>query len=126
MNNKRSDAVLSETDDILSDAGQRLKGLLEGLAKSIRPFPSFLGMITVQAVELEPDLAPGRDLGCVVVSPEGEICRLDIAEIAGIAGLTETDRVEEFQPLDLSALEYLSFAKAAIEVLTDELQRRGG
>ena len=110
----------------LAEAGQRLETLLAELASRLRPFPSFLGMTSVQAVEVESPLAAERDLGCVVVDPEGRLCRFDIRAISGIAGIAESDQVEEFQPLDLSSLEYVSYASAAIQALAEELRRRGG
>ena len=109
----------------LTEAAQRLETLLAELAGRLRPFPSFLGMTSVQAVEVESPLATERDLGCVVVDPEGRLCRFDITAISGIAGIAESDQVEEFQPLDLSSLEYVAYASAAIQILAEELRRRG-
>ena len=125
MTTRDSEQFLLQFEGILADAAKNLRSLLVEVATSLRPFPSFMGMVSIQAVELEPLLAPASDLGCVVVNPEGEICRLDIAEISGISGLTDAEQVEEFQPLDLSALEYIVYANAAIEILTEELRRRG-
>ena len=106
-------------------AAQRLEEVVTELAHSLRPFPSFLGMTSVQAVEVNPPLGADQDLGCVVVNPEGQLCRFEIAAISGIAGITEADQVEEFQPLDLAPLEYIVYASAAIEILAAELMRRG-
>ena len=110
----------------IAEAARRLETVLVELAGQLRPFPSFLGMTSVQAVEVEPSLAPARDLGCVVVDPEGQLCRFDITAISGIAGIAESDQVEEFQPLDLTPLEYIAYASAAIQNLAQELARRGG
>ena len=115
-----------DAEAALAGAAQRLENLLAEMARRLRPFPSFLGMTSVQAVEVEPALAPARDLGCVVVDPEGQLCRLDITAISGIAGISEADQLEEFQPLDLAPLEYIVYATAAIEMLAGELRRRGG
>ena len=114
-----------DAEAALAGAAQRLENLLAEMARRLRPFPSFLGMTSVQAVEVEPALAPARDLGCVVVDPEGQLCRLDITAISGIAGISEADQLEEFQPLDLAPLEYIVYATAAIEMLAGELKRRG-
>ncbi len=111
---------------MLSDTAERLEGLLVELAGRLRPFPAFLGMVSVQAIELEPPFNPVKDFGCVVVNPQGEICCLEIASIEGISGLTETDHVEEFQALVLSPAEYIVYASAAIDALTEELKKRGG
>ena len=126
MNSNNREDFVSDANGVLADAAQRLKDVLAELASSLRPFPPFLGMVSLQAVELDPEVTPARDLGCVVVNPEGEICRLDLGEIAGIAGLTEAEQVEQFQPLELSTLEYIVYATAAINSLSDELRRRRG
>ncbi len=110
----------------LAGAAERLEAALTELAGRLRPFPSFLGMTSVQAVEVNPPLAVNRDLGCVVVDPDGRLCRFDITAISGIAGIAEADQIEEFQPLDLAPLEYIVYASAAIELLAGELSRRGG
>ena len=111
---------------LLAETAEQLQDILEQVARSLRPFPSFLGMTSVQAVEVEPGLSAAKDLGCVVVDPEGRLCSLEITAISGIAGMAEADQVEEFQPLDLSPEEYIVYASAAIALLTDELRRRGG
>ena len=115
-----------EAQVAIAEAARRLEVVLVELARRLRPFPSFLGMTSVQAVEVEVSLPPGRDLGCVVVDPEGQLCRFDITAISGIAGIAESDQVEEFQPLDLVPLEYITYASAAIQTLSQELARRGG
>ena len=104
---------------------KRLRRQLTQLAASLRPFPAFWGMTSIQAVELDP-LGPGwADRGCVVVTPQGEICQLNITGIPGAPGLADQDHVEEFQELDLPLEEYAAYARAAIAVLTAELDRRG-
>lgn len=125
MTDCESTKYQEETQAALTEAAQRLEVALAELARRLRPFPSFLGMTSVQAVEVEVVLAPGRDLGCVVVDPEGQLCRFDITAISGIAGIAESDQVEEFQPLDLESLEYIMYASAAIQILAEELGRRG-
>ncbi len=110
----------------LTDAAQRLETVLVELASRLRPFPAFLGMTSVQAVEVESPLTADPDMGCVVVDPEGRLCRFDITAISGIAGIAESDQVEEFQPLELGPLEYIGYASAAIQALAAELRRRGG
>ena len=126
MTNFEPDQVEESVAALLAATAQQLQDILEKVARDIRPFPSFLGMTSVQAVEVEPGFSSGRDLGCVVVDPEGRLCSLEITAISGIAGMAEVDQVEEFQPVDLSPVEYVVYASAAIELLTAELRRRGG
>ena len=109
----------------LDEAAAQLERTLVELAQRLRPFPAFLGMVSLQAVELEPPFAPQRDLGCVVVDSEGRICQLDLRAVAGIEGVAEADHVEEFLPLELGSLEYVVYAATAIKLLVEELRRRG-
>ena len=125
MNEHDSHRLEDEASAVLGDTAQRLESLLTELAGKIHPFPAFLGMISVQAVAIEPPFRSTRDPGCVVVNPEGQICSLDIATIDGIAGLTEADQVNELNPLDLNPVEYIVYASAAIEALQQEIRRRG-
>ena len=114
-----------EAADALIEAAGRLEAVLVELARGLRPFPAFLGMVSVQAVEVDPPGALSGDLGCVVVDPEGQFCALEITTIDGIVGLTETEQVEEFQPLELGPLDYVIYASTAIELLVAELKKRG-
>ncbi len=111
---------------VLAEATGKLESILADLCQRLNPFPAFLGMTTIQAVELEPALRPVADRGCVVVTPDGAIAELDVTAIPGIVGVLEVDQVEEFKPLDLTAEEYLIYLMAAVRALAAELRRRGG
>ena len=114
-------------DDVLAESVGKLEAMLAELCARLDPFPAFLGMSTIQAVELEPALPSPTDRGCVVVTPDGTIAELDVAAIPGVVGVLEVDQVEQFKPLDdLSAEEYLVYLAAAIRALSEELRRRGG
>ncbi len=113
-------------DQILEESIAKLEASLAELCGRLDPFPAFLGMATIQAVELEPPLAPKTDRGCVVVTPDATIAELDVTAIPGVLGVLEVDQVEEFKPLDdLSAEEYLIYLVAAVRTLSDEARRRG-
>ena len=112
-------------ESTLEQAAQRLDRIVRELASRLRPFPPFLNMVSVQAVELEPPLQPALDRGCVVVNPDGEICQLDLMGIPGVAVVTDADQVEEFRELDLPPEEYIVYAATAIRLLAEELRRRG-
>ena len=130
MNTLQPSNTPTDTDDpadaVLADAAARLETLLADLCPRLRPFPSFLGMTTIQAVELEPALTPTRDLGCLVVTPDGDLAALDIAAIPGIVGVLEVDQVEQFQPVALTPEERLIYLLAAVRQMDAELRRRGG
>ena len=128
MNSKpdEKEDILGSAESVLHDAAARLKELLAALAQSLRPFPAFLNMDSLQAVELEPPLAPTTDHGCVVVLPEGEICEMDLSLMPGIQGIMDIDQVERFTELELPDDEYIVYAATAIRLLSQELRRRGG
>jgi hypothetical protein len=128
MNSKRDEKedILGAADTVLRDAAARLRELLSELAQSLRPFPAFLNMDSLQAVELEPPFAPTADHGCVVVLPEGEICEMDLSVMPGVQGIMDIDQVEQFTELELPDDEYIVYAATAIRLLGQELRRRGG
>ncbi len=95
-----------------------------GLAIQLRPFPAFMGMTSLQAIELEPPPDDRREWGCVVVLPDGEICELELEVIPGPAGPTDVDQVERYKPLELSAGDYIHFAAAALRLMGREFERR--
>ena len=122
---KTAEELAAAAQTLLGETAAALGETLAELAGRLRPFPAFLGMASVQAVELEPPLTPARDLGCLVVTPEGRICQLDLRAMPGIAGFAETEAVEEFSEPELSAAEYIIYAATAIQLLAAELRRRG-
>ena len=67
------------------------------LAGRLRPFPAFMGMTSLQAIELEPPPDPRNQWGCVVVLPDGEICELELEVIPGPAGPTDVDQVDRYK-----------------------------
>ena len=116
----------SNLDTLLADTAGRLETMLAELCGRLVPFPAFMGMATIQAVELEPALNPRADRGCVVVTPDGMIAELDVMAIPGVVGVLEVDQVEQFKPLDdLSPEEYLIYLAAAVRALSEEARRRG-
>tara|TARA_B100000315_G_scaffold169291_1_gene157859 strand:+ start:232 stop:618 length:387 start_codon:yes stop_codon:yes gene_type:complete len=112
-------------DHPVVEAASCLRQLLAELASRLRPFPAFLNMTSLQAVELDlmPEGMPDR--GCVVVLPCGEICELDLKVLPGIEGISESDQLEEFREMDLPPEEYILYAASAIRLLYLELARRG-
>jgi len=111
--------------ELLVEDAARLREELVELASRLRPFPAFLNMVSLQAVELDPILGAPTDRGCVVVLPGGEICELELKVLPGIEGIKEVDSVEDFSELELAPENYISYASAAIRLLSLELGRRG-
>jgi hypothetical protein len=117
---------MSEPNASLERTASQLRDTLKALAASLRPFPSFLGMATLQAVEVEPQ-GPGAQAyaGCIVVCPDGELYTLTLTLIPGPTGLSDTDHVERLESLDLPPQEYIPYAREAIETLERRLKQPG-
>ena len=117
-------AQLSAEAEVEAEA-LRLHELVAGLAARLQPFPAFMGMTTIQAVELEPGINDKPDRGCVVVLSDGQICELELKLMAGAEGVSDVDQTEQFTELDLPPDEYIVYAAAAVRLLYQELVRRG-
>ncbi len=91
--------------------------MLQSLAATIVPFPSFLGPGSLQAVEVIPVEAAGPDRGCVVVCPDGTLHELVVRMLPGPVDVGGVDQVEELNELDLPSAEYAAYARAAIAEL---------
>ena len=95
------------------------------MAGMLRPFPAFMGMTSLQAIELEPPPESMNNWGCVVVLSDGEICELELEVIPGPVGPADVDQVDKLRPLELSVEDYIHFAAAALRLMARELGRRG-
>ena len=115
------EALQQAAASVLEEAAARLHSILVELASRVQPFPGFMGMTSLQAIELDPALNPDGDRGCVVVLPSGEICGLDLTVISGAGIESHVDYVEQFIELDLSAEDYIRYAAAAIDALARQL-----
>ena len=120
MDEKRSegrplaDEATAETEHLAASLREELRGLAARLA----PFPSFLGMAWLQAVEVEPpEVVTLSNRGCLVVCPDGELYELVLRLLPGAEAVSDPDPVEELVPLDLTPLEYVVCARTAIEIL---------
>ena len=111
--------------NLLEQVARQLEEALAATAAYLQPFPSFMGMSTLQAIELEPPTDSGGEWGCVVVLPDGVICELELELIPGPAGPAEVDQVDRYRPLELSTVDYIHFAASALRLMGLELSRRG-
>ncbi|GBD11702.1 hypothetical protein HRbin23_01374 [bacterium HR23] len=110
-------------DSLVQRTAQELARLVKELASALDPFPAFLGMATLQAIEVE----GGRrdpEQGCIVVCPDGELYELVLRLVPGPVDVMPIDQVEEFKPLDLPPADYIPLAYRAIQALATELARR--
>ena len=92
----------------------QLANVLEQLCLSIDPFPGFMGMQTIKAIELDP-IDNNSDIGCIVVTPEGKICELQLNLIPGPSELGGYEQDEKFNEIDLSTSERFVYISRAIE-----------
>ena len=121
---RKADDLQAAGEGAITAAADELRALLAELAGKLRPFPSFMNLTSVQAVELDPPLRCPEDRGCVVVLPTGEICEFNLTVMPGVQGVMDMDQLEEFQELDLPPEEYIMYAATAVRELTRELRRR--
>ena len=110
--------------ELLKQTAGYLGEVVAELAGKLQPFPAFMGMASLQAIELEPPPESRNDWGCVVVLPDGEICELELEVIPGPVGPTDVDQVDKYRTLELSAEDYIHFAACALRLMTGELERR--
>ena len=111
--------------DLLERTSSQLREAVAKIAAQVRPFPAFMGMNSLQAIELEPPPDSRAEWGCIVVLPDGEICELELEVIPGPVGPTDVDQVDRYRGLELDARDYIHFAAAALRVMGRELERRG-
>ncbi len=115
-----------DEEGALWQAAAGLEEIVSDLCRRLQPFPAFLGMTTIQAIELDPTPAPVPDLGCVVLTPDGVVAELDLTAIPGVVGVLEVDQVEEFRPLELPVQARITYLTEAIRVLAAEIARQDG
>ena len=125
LNSANSEPPGPTAGALAEQAASYLRELLMELASRLRPFPAFLNMVSLQAMELDPLPGAPQERGCVVVLPGGEICELDLKVLPGIEGIRDIDSVEEINELELQPEEYIVYASAAIRLVLRELRRRG-
>lgn len=111
-------------DAVVERASLELRKLLQELVSALDPFPSFMGISSIQAVEIEPSGVDQRDRGCVVICPDGELYELVLRLIPGPLDTGVVDQVEEMKQLGLAPGDYVANAHAAVRQLADLLEER--
>jgi len=118
----------TRSPEAIRGSADRLRATVADLAGRLDLFPAFLGMSTLQAIELElpsgSGFEPPPGVGCVVLLPNGEISELDLRLIPGAVGPAEVDQVEQFTDLDLHPELYIAYATLAIQILQVEISRQ--
>ncbi len=114
-------ALKAVADESLERAASQLRDIVKELVDRLHPFPAFVGMTSIQAVEVEPRGLQATNKGCIVVCPDGELYELNLQTIPGPLGVSDVDHVDEYRPLELPLEEYIPYAYAAIRALTEKL-----
>ena len=118
-----SDVMHKAASDALHNAARELSQVIKLMSSEVDPFPSFLGMTSIQAIELE--LTPSSEpIGCMVICPDGVLRQLNLIGIAGASGIADVEQVEQFEEVLLTPEEFLPYAIQAVDLLYVELRRR--
>ncbi len=75
----RAELRLRLADEAVAAAADRVQALLREAALELRPFPPFPGAFFTIGVEVEPDGVQDRNIGCVIVTEEGDLRELQIS-----------------------------------------------
>ena len=126
MNEAQVDPLIKRAiaDAVMQRASIELNKLLVELAAALDPFPNFMGVSTIQAVEVEPSGVSNPDNGCVVVCPDGELRELVLRMIPGPFDMGGVEQTDEMAELEVPAGEYVAYAYAAVEELLKLLEER--
>ena len=118
------------SENQLRQEAESLRESVSELALQLRPFPSFFGMNTLRAIELELpsgcEFRSSPELGCIVVLEDGDISELDLKLISGPDSSAGFDQIEEFTELDLPLEQFIAYASLAVRLLQNEIERRMG
>jgi hypothetical protein len=122
-------ALKADADLAIDRAARQLDVLLKEAARRLRPFPPFPGAFFTNAVEVDLTGVERSDIGCIVVTEEGELRELALTinatdEFGDIVDMVQS-RDEELKELeDLHPRDFIVLAYNAIGQLTELLLER--
>jgi len=111
---RAADAALERASIDASAAALELRSLLAEIAAALDPFPNFMGLSSVQAVEVEPPGGVNPQNGCVVVCPDGELRELVLRMIPAPFDMGGVEQTDEMAELDLPPGEFAAYVHAAV------------
>ena len=119
----------TQADMVIDRAAQQLRLLLEEAAHALRPFPPFPGAFFTNAIEVNLEGVERPDLGCIVVTDEGDLreleMKIDFGEEFGDVIDPVQARDETLKPLeDLHPRDYIVLAYNALAQLTELLMEQ--
>ena len=109
-------------DGVVERASIEFNKLIRELAAALDPFPNFLGISTIQAVEVDPSGVADPEKGCVVVLPDGVLYELVLRMLPGPVDIGGVDQIEEMK--ELAPGDYVAYAYAAVRELACILDKR--
>ena len=111
-------------DAVVERASSELQKLMQELAGALDPFPRFMGIESVQALEVEPSGIVSSDRGCVVVCPDGELRELLLRILPGDMDGGGIDQTDEIRDLDLSPGDFVAYAHLAVRQMASIIEER--
>lgn len=111
-------------DAVEVTTSQELRKLLHELASALDPFPKFMDLTYIEAVEVEPPGPPDPERGCIVVCSDGEIREFVLRMIPGPFDTGGVEQTEELNDVDMSPGEYATYARAAVHELETIIEAR--
>ncbi len=122
-------ARLRYADQALTTAADQLLVLLKEAALELRPFPPFPGAFFSYGVEVEPQGALDRGLGCIVVTEDGDLRELQIGiDAQGPDAFGGGDpvsmREESLIDVEMNPHDRLLFAYGGLAAITELLRQR--
>lgn len=113
-------------DAVMERASIELNKLLVELADALDPFPNFMGVSSIQGIEVEPQGGANSDSGCVIVCPDGQMRELVLRMIPGPFDVGGVEQTSELSELDLPPGEYVAYAYSAVQALLEVLEQQQG
>ena len=127
----RAELRLRLADEALAAAADRVEALLREAALELRPFPPFPGAFFTIGVEVEPHGVQNREIGCVIVTEEGDLRELQISfddeGPAALFGASDPVSMRDETLLeldDISAHDRLTLARNGLQAISELLQAR--
>jgi hypothetical protein len=123
---RQAEKALDTTPDP-EEAAAKLREILKQLAQGLTPFPRFMSSWDVRGVEADPEPPPRKDLGCIIVTPEGELAEFTFS-FSPPSPWGDIDRQDRAKGgLGLTAKDYVPYAYAGICALVHlyELKAKG-
>ena len=111
-------------DAVLQRAAGELSTLLKELTAAVSPFPNFMELTSIEAIEVEPFKGANPENGCIVVCPDGELRELVLRMIPGPFDMGGVEQTDEMREVELSPGEYVAYAYAAVQQLTQLIEER--